>query len=105
MTVCTNHVALCHLVENALPSPVSKAVADAELLVSQMVELKDDRIGLAAVHARVLSQKGNQVLDPPSDGCLPAFLGRIDISLAVRCIVLLLVGGPARAAVAVPLAF
>jgi hypothetical protein len=63
-----------------------------------------DRIGLAAVHARVLPQKGNQVLDPFGDGRLPALLGRVDISLAVRRVVLLLVGGPARAAVVVPLA-
>lgn len=104
MTVCTNDLALCHLVENALPGSVSKAIADAELLVSQMVELEHDRIGLAAIHARVLAQIGDQVLDPLSDGSLPASPGRIDIPLAVRRVVLLLVGGPAGAAVVIPLA-
>jgi hypothetical protein len=55
MTVCTNDLALCHLVEDALPLAISKTRRDAELLVAQMVELQDDRIGLAAVHARMLT--------------------------------------------------
>ena len=55
MTVCTNNLALCHLVEDALPLAVSETGSDAELLVAEMVELEDDRIGLAAVHARVLT--------------------------------------------------
>ncbi len=55
VTVCTNHLALCHLVEDALPRTVPEAVPDAELLVPKMVELQDDRIGLAAVDAGMLS--------------------------------------------------
>lgn len=53
MTVCTNDLALCHLVEDALPLAVSEACGDAEFLVAEMIELEDDRVGLAAVHARV----------------------------------------------------
>ena len=56
MTVCTNHLALCHLVKHALPRPVSKARPDAELLVPEVVKLKDDGVGLTAVHARVFAQ-------------------------------------------------
>lgn len=63
MTVCTNDVALGHLVEDALPSPVSKPLPDAEFLVSKVIELKDDWIALAAVDAGVLAQVRHQVLD------------------------------------------
>ncbi len=55
MTVCTNDLALCHLVEDALPFAVSKALPDTELLVSEMVELEHDRVGLAAVRTRMLA--------------------------------------------------
>jgi hypothetical protein len=55
MTVCTNHVALGHLVEDALPSTVSKALCDAKLLIPKVIELEDDRVGLAAVDAWVLA--------------------------------------------------
>ncbi|HEX3735473.1 MAG TPA: hypothetical protein VHU86_10020 [Solirubrobacterales bacterium] len=56
VTVCTNNLALCNLVEDALPVAVSQALGDAELLVAQMVELQDDGIGLSAVHAWMLKQ-------------------------------------------------
>jgi hypothetical protein len=41
VTVCTNDVALDHLVEDALPVPVAKALANPEFLVAKMVELED----------------------------------------------------------------
>jgi len=63
MTVCTNHVALGHLVENALPSAIPKALPDGELLIPEMVELEDDRIALAAVDTGVLAQERHQILD------------------------------------------
>jgi hypothetical protein len=43
MTVCTNDLALCHLVEDALPIAITKSRCDAEFLVAQTVELEDDR--------------------------------------------------------------
>jgi hypothetical protein len=42
MTVCTNHVALCNLVEHVLPTPALDSLRDRELFVSQMVELEND---------------------------------------------------------------
>jgi len=54
MTVCTNDLALCNLIEHALPVSVLKTLGDAELLVPEMVELEHDRIGIAAVRARTL---------------------------------------------------
>jgi hypothetical protein len=63
MTVCTNDLALCNLVEDALPIAVSEPIADAELLVPQMVELKHDRICLSAVDAGMPTQVRDQILD------------------------------------------
>lgn len=63
MTVCTNDVALGHLVEDALPSAVPKALSNAKLLIPKMIELEDDRIALAAVDAGVLAQVRHQILD------------------------------------------
>jgi hypothetical protein len=74
MTVCTNDVALGHLVEDALPRAVSKPLSDAEFLVSEPIELEHDRVALAAVDARVLTQVSHQILDAFSDqGLLAAF--------------------------------
>jgi hypothetical protein len=75
MTVCTNDLALCHLVENALPGSVPQTRRNAELLVPKVVELEHDWIVLAAVRAGVLAQIGDQVLDPLSDKNLLASSG------------------------------
>ena len=64
VTVCTNHLALCNLVEHALPLAVPQSGGDSEFLVAQMVELEHYGIGLAAVNARVLAQKHDEKLDP-----------------------------------------
>jgi hypothetical protein len=55
MTVCTNDVALGHLVENTLPRAVSNPLSDAEFLVPEVIELEHDRVPLAAIDARVLA--------------------------------------------------
>jgi hypothetical protein len=57
MTVCTNHVACGDLVEHRLPVAVGEASGDVEVLVPQMVELEDERVGLAAVDARPLAEE------------------------------------------------
>jgi hypothetical protein len=53
MAVCANDVALRDLVENFLPIPACKLVCDLEQLVSEMVELENERIRLAAVDTRM----------------------------------------------------
>jgi len=55
MTVCTNDLALCNLVKDALPVPISNSLGDVEFLVPEMIELKHDRIDLPAVGARMLA--------------------------------------------------
>jgi hypothetical protein len=69
MTVCTNDLALCHLVEHRLPTMVPPDRCDAEFLVPQVVELEHDRVGLAAIRAGMLAQIGTlpPLTPPPSE--------------------------------------
>lgn len=96
MTVCTNRVALCNLVEDRLPAAVTDAFGDVEPLVSKMVELEDQRIGLAAIDARVLAEeleqaRGSLLCERPL-----ADLAVGDIARSMGRVMLLLVGRTAR---------
>jgi hypothetical protein len=104
MTVCTNDVALGDLVEHDLPVAVAEAVGDVEALASEMVELEDQRIGLAAVDAGTLQEELDEIGGALGDDGLLAKQGLGDVALPVRGIVLVFVGGSAGAAVVVPLA-
>jgi hypothetical protein len=53
VTICTNDLALGDLVEDGLPASPADARGDREFLVADVIELEDDRVGLAAVNARV----------------------------------------------------
>jgi hypothetical protein len=64
MTVCTNDVALCNLVDDASPVPVPETTPDIESLVPTVVEFQDDGIGLAAIDARMLREKNQQISNP-----------------------------------------
>ena len=64
MTVCTNDLALCNLVEDVLPIAIPDAVGDPELLLSKMIELEHDGIALAAVNVGMLSQEIDQITGP-----------------------------------------
>ncbi|HEX6204659.1 MAG TPA: hypothetical protein VFZ29_02485 [Solirubrobacterales bacterium] len=103
MTVCTNDVALCNLVEHVLPAPALKACRDREFLVPQVVELQHDRIVLAAVDAGVFSQEGDDKKGPLFDQGFLALPGSGDVALFVGPIVLPLVLGPAGTAIGLSL--
>ena len=75
-----------------------------KLLSREMVELEDQRIGLAAVDAGTLAEELDEIGGALGDDRLLATQGLGDIALPVRGIVLAFVGGSARAAVVVPLA-
>ena len=60
MAVCTNHLALRNHVQHGLPAAVAETPGDVELLVPEMVELEDERVGLAAVDAWSLAQERNE---------------------------------------------
>jgi hypothetical protein len=68
-----------------------------------MVELEDDRIGLAAVDAGVVPQVGDEKLDAFSDDSLLSDARLLDVALAVGPIVLLLISSPTGPAVVIEL--
>jgi hypothetical protein len=61
MTVCTNDLALADLVEDRLPSVIAHAFGDVEALVAEMVELEHQRIGLAAIDARLAAKERHKL--------------------------------------------
>jgi hypothetical protein len=103
MTVCTNHLALCNLVEDVLPVAVPDAVCDPELLVPKVVELKNDGIALTAIDAGMLSQKSDEVLSPLFEKRFVALPSLGDVALFVCQVVLSVIVDPTRPAVVVPL--
>jgi hypothetical protein len=57
MAVRAQDLAFCNLDENRRPRETGGAhVGDIVALVAEMVELKDDRVSLAALNARMLGQ-------------------------------------------------
>jgi hypothetical protein len=104
VTVCTNDVALCNLVEHVLPIAMSNPGCDTELFVPEVVELKDDRIGFAAIGTGVIAEVGHQEDESLFElGLLPARRG-VDVALFVGLIVLPVIGRLAGAAVGASLA-
>jgi hypothetical protein len=103
MTVCTNHLALCHLVEDALPIAVSYPLGNAELLVPEMVELEDHRVALSAIDAGMFAKKRDEILDAFGRHDLLPLPRLVDIPPTIGQVVLSLIQGPARAAIVVPL--
>jgi hypothetical protein len=104
MTVCTDHIAFGHLVNNRPPAVIAQTLGDPERLLSEMVELEHKRIRLPAVSAGMRSKEGDELLRTlRGQRPLPP-LGILDVALSVQRVVLLLVCGSTRATVVVTLA-
>ncbi len=103
MTVCTNHLAHGDLIKHRLPVAVAEAGSDIEVLVPEMVELEDERVGLAAVNARPLAEELDEIGGALRDERLFSAHRVSDVALAMRRVVLLFIGCPAGVAVVVPL--
>ena len=73
VTVCTHDLAFFYFLEDELPSLVPEDRADAELLVPEVVEFQDYRVGLTALDARMRSEKPEQPPEP--------FFGDLAVSL------------------------
>jgi hypothetical protein len=84
VTVCTNHVALRHLVEDALPVPISQALGDPKLLVGEVVELEYERVTLSTVDAGMCAEELDE--ERRSFACRRplALLSQVDVAAAVR---------------------
>src|SRR4051812_9883671 len=105
MAVRAHDLALVHFLEDFLPRSVVKSLGDVELLVAQVIELEDDGIGFAAIRARMRREEIDQ-----QEGAFelklfltPASLR--DVLFAVRQVMLTPIGGLARAAMVLSLAF
>ena len=103
MTISTNHVALCDLVQHGLPAVVAEPLGDIEVLVPKMVKLEDERVCLAAIDARPLAEEFHETGSAlhRNRSLAPQRVGYI--ALTVCGVVLLLVVGSAWAAVVVQL--
>jgi hypothetical protein len=101
MAIRADNIALCHLVKNCLPITHADPGGNGEVLAVKVVELKDDRVGLAAVgagmRAEELEQKrrtfGDERILPTRRGC--------NVPLAICDVVGSFVGGATRPAVCV----
>jgi hypothetical protein len=82
---------------------VAKTSGNIEVLVPEMVELEDERVGLAAVNARPFTEELDEIGGALRDVRLFSAYGVRDVALAVRCVVLLFIGRSAGAAVVVSL--
>jgi hypothetical protein len=56
VTVGADDFALGDLIENLLPIPTGELVGDVEALISEVVELENQRIRLATVRARMAAE-------------------------------------------------
>jgi hypothetical protein len=104
VTVGANHLAFGDLLEDAPPAAAVDGWPHVEeLLSSYVVELEDDRVILSAIRTWVLLEVLDEPHSPlPAD---PRSYDRrlVDVSLAIREVVLSTVSGSARPTMAVPL--
>jgi hypothetical protein len=64
VTVCTNDVALCNLIEHVAPITAPDAGRNRKSFISEVIELEHDGIGLAAVDARMVAEIGHEEDEP-----------------------------------------
>jgi hypothetical protein len=103
MAVGADDLALLYLGQDGFPGTFAHALADAELLLFEVIELEDERVVFSAIDTRMLAKEGNEIDSALGDDPLRAAAGRIDVALLVAGLVLVLIGGPARSAVVVAL--
>jgi hypothetical protein len=98
MAVRADYVALRDLREDCLPRAERQPVPDVEGLVHAVVELEDQRVGLATILAGMTGEVLQEEPHPLLGNCPLALPSLRDVPLAVGGIVLLLVRGATRAA-------
>jgi hypothetical protein len=101
MAVGANHLALRDLIEDRLPRTVANATCDVELLVTEVIELEDKRILLAAVHTALLGEEFQEIFRALVHESLFAPRRLCHVAIAVREVVGSFVRGAALAAVGV----
>jgi predicted short-subunit dehydrogenase-like oxidoreductase (DUF2520 family) len=105
MAVRANDVALCDLVKDGTPVVPPDAVSDAELLLTTVIELEDDRIALTAVGARMLAEEVTEKCRSFRYEGVPAARRRGNVALSICEVMLSFIGGSARAAVGIEVSY
>ena len=103
VTVWANDVALRDLVEDGAPVAPANTSRDLELLVTDVIELEDDRVALAAVRAWMLAEEVKEKCGSCRYDGVPPARCRGNVALSVCEVVLSFIGGSARAAVGIEL--
>jgi hypothetical protein len=91
MAVGTDHLALCDLVEDALPASVRQRLRNLERLIPEVIELENDRVGLAAINAGMGAEVLDEVDGPLERQDALAVARLLHIALPVRQVMLSLV--------------
>lgn len=104
MAVRADDVAFGHLVDDRLPVADANSAGDGELLVAQMVEFQNDRIGFAAIDARMIAEELQEVRRAFRHDSRGSALRIVEVAVLVGGVVLSLVRGAAGTAVVVALA-
>ena len=103
MAVCANNIALRYLVEDGLPAAPADACGDGKLLVTEVIKLENDRIGLAAVGARMTPEELNEKGRALGDEHVFSTRRRRDVALPICDVVRSFVGSSGGAAIRVEL--
>jgi hypothetical protein len=104
VTVPANNVTFLDLRQDARPTPVPDATSDAELLVLEVIELKNQNICFSAVTAWVLPQILDHGLPAFLDDPSGALRRLLDVLGSIRLVMLAVISGLARSAVGEALA-
>jgi len=103
MAVRADDLAFLHFDEDRLPVAIGEGLGDVELLVTQVVELENDRIGFSAVNARVFHEVFEKVGRPFEGQRTLTGRGLCDVPALVRQVVLPFICRTTRSAEAVAL--
>jgi hypothetical protein len=91
MAVSTDHLALCDLVEDALPASVRQRLRNLERLIPEVIKLENDGVGLAAINTRMGAEVLDEVDGPLERQDALAIPRLLHIALPVRQVMLSLV--------------
>jgi hypothetical protein len=102
VAVRTDDLAFGNLVQDAAPAAITQPLRDVERLVTQVVELENEWIGLAAIDAWIRTEILHEISDSFAADRNPAPSSPVDVQLAICSVMGAVVFRHTRAAVRVP---
>ncbi|MGH2878078.1 MAG: hypothetical protein ACRDK4_00490 [Solirubrobacteraceae bacterium] len=104
MAVRAHDLALGDLIDDGVPGVRSQSCADVEALVPEVVELQDERVGLAAVDAGMVGKEVHEQTCAFSRDRSLSTIGVRDVSVTICAVVLAFVRSTAGLTVVIALA-